>query len=80
MLLQNFKFSVVINDANVVASMHDVINAFAFKRYRYTWSKNDVISFVRKHNCALGLGLGLELGLGLGLVLVLELDLELGLG
>jgi len=26
--------------------------------YRYTWSKNDVISSVRKHNCASGLGLG----------------------
>jgi len=33
------------------------------KWYRYTWSKTDVISSVRKHNCALGLGLGLELGL-----------------
>jgi len=25
------------------------------QRYRYTWSKNDVISSVRKHNCALRL-------------------------
>jgi len=40
-------------------------------RYLYTWSKNDVISSVRKHYCALGLGL--ELGL------VLELGQELGL-
>jgi len=36
-------------------------------RYRYIWSKNNVVSSVRKHNCALGLGLGLELGLVLGL-------------
>jgi len=36
-------------------------------RYRYIWSKNDVISSVRKHICALGLGLGLELELELGL-------------
>jgi len=43
-------------------------------RYPYTWSKNDIISSVREHNCALGFGLGLELGLGL------VLELELGLG
>jgi len=24
-----------------------------YTRYRYIWSKNDVISSVRKHNCAL---------------------------
>jgi len=41
--------------------------------YRYTWSKNDVVSSVRKHNCALGLGLGLVLGVVLVLVLGLEL-------
>jgi len=35
--------------------------------YRYTRSKNDVISSVRKRNCALGLVLGLELELELGL-------------
>jgi len=35
--------------------------------YLYTFSKNDVISPVRKHYCALDLGLGLELGLGVGL-------------
>jgi len=29
--------------------------------YRYTWSKNDVISSIRKHNCALGLVLRLGL-------------------
>jgi len=29
----------------------------------YTFSKIDVISSVRKHNCALGLGSGLGLGL-----------------
>jgi len=33
----------------------------------YTFSKNDVISSVRKRNCNLGLGLRLELGIGLGL-------------
>jgi len=38
--------------------------------YRHTRSKNNVISSVRKHNCALGSGLGLELGL--------ELVLEFG--
>jgi len=32
--------------------------------YRYTWSKNDVISSVRKHNCAFGSGLELRLVLG----------------
>jgi len=39
--------------------------------------KNDVISSVRKHYCAVGLELGLELGLGLGLGLGLELELRL---
>jgi len=43
--------------------------------YRYTWLKNDVISSVRKHNCASGLRLRLGLGLELGLVLGLELGL-----
>jgi len=32
--------------------------------YLHTCLKNDVISSVQKHYCALGLGLGLELGLG----------------
>jgi len=49
-----------------------------FRKYRYIWSKNDVISLVRKYNCTSGLGLVLGLGLELGLVLGLELDLELG--
>jgi len=35
-------------------------------RYRYIWSKNDVISSVKKHIFALGLGLVLRLGLRLG--------------
>jgi len=36
-----------------------------WKWHLYTWSKNNVISSVRKHYCALagGLVLGLELGL-----------------
>jgi len=36
-------------------------------RNLYTFSKNNVILSVRKHNCALVLGLGLELELGLRL-------------
>jgi len=35
-----------------------------FVGYRYTWSKNDVISSVRKHNCALGLGLEFKVTAG----------------
>jgi len=42
------------------------------RRYLCTWSKNDAISSVRKHYCALGGRLRLELGLGLGLELGLE--------
>jgi len=53
-------------------------------RYLYTWSKNDVVSSVRKRYCALGLELGLELELrlelGLGLGFMLELVLVLGWG
>jgi len=47
---------------------HKLLSAtgMSANRYLYTWSKNDVISSVRKHYCALRLGLGLELGLGLG--------------
>jgi len=51
----------------------------------YTWSKNekrsknDVISSVQKHYCALGLGLDLELELKLKLELELELELVFGL-
>jgi len=34
------------------------LRVFFLLWYLYTWSKNDVISSVRKHYCALGLELG----------------------
>jgi len=43
------------------------VRASIVLRYLYTFSKNDVISLVRKRYCALGLRLQLGLGLGLGL-------------
>jgi len=59
---QNHCQHIIIDVDNALEELDKLEKEVSWKWYLYTWSKNDVISSVRKHYCALGLELDVELG------------------